>query len=158
MALDEFGLTLKQRIFADEYIINHGNASEAYRKAGYSAKVTAAGASEILRNPKVQAYIAMRTAEAKSKRTMDVTEALERLASIARGEKQRGVSNSVEKVENGNGKSSTKKRAKTYEYTPDSHDQLSAIDTILKVNGAFNESLNVKLELPTFVDDVPEDD
>ena len=35
---DEFGLKPRQRAFADEYIINKGNAYQAAIKAGYSEK------------------------------------------------------------------------------------------------------------------------
>ena len=55
-------LTLKQKRFIDEYIIS-GNATQAYRKAGYSAKSDGTAwteASKLLRNPKVQAELKRR--------------------------------------------------------------------------------------------------
>lgn len=60
--IDEFGLTPRQRRFADQYLIDE-NASAAYIKAGYTAKnenVAAANASRMIRLDKVAAYIAAR--------------------------------------------------------------------------------------------------
>lgn len=58
------GLTPKQKRFADEYLIDL-NATAAYKRAGYKGmgNVAEAGASEILRNPKVSAYVKKRSAE-----------------------------------------------------------------------------------------------
>ena len=51
-------LTPKQKAFADEYIKNGGNATQAYIKAGYSKKGASASASNLLANSSVSAYIA----------------------------------------------------------------------------------------------------
>ena len=53
------GLTQKQARFCEEYVID-GNATGAYSRAGYATKGAGAevNASKLLRNPKVQAYIA----------------------------------------------------------------------------------------------------
>lgn len=52
-------LTVKQRKFCDEYL-KSGNATQAYRNAGYSANTDSVASSEawkLLRKPKVQAYL-----------------------------------------------------------------------------------------------------
>jgi phage terminase small subunit len=57
---NDFKLTMKQKAFADEYIINGGNATQAYKKAGYTwsnEQVAEAGASRTLSNVKVRRYI-----------------------------------------------------------------------------------------------------
>lgn len=56
-------LTPKQKAFADNYIANGGNATDAARKAGYSEKFTGPNAGKLLKNPKIAAYIAEREAE-----------------------------------------------------------------------------------------------
>lgn len=56
-------LTPKQKAFADNYIVNGGNATDAARKAGYSEKFTGPNAGKLLKNPKIAAYIAERQAE-----------------------------------------------------------------------------------------------
>lgn len=62
-------LTEKQKLFADEYLIDL-NATGAYRRAGYSAKGNSAEvcASQLLSNPKVQSYVKERMAQ-RQKRT-----------------------------------------------------------------------------------------
>ena len=67
MAEDKYNLTTNQRAFADEYIANKGNATQAYLKAYPSVtKETTANSngSRLLRNAKVAGYIAERTKEA----------------------------------------------------------------------------------------------
>lgn len=63
------GLTLKQKLFADEYLVDL-NGARAYRAAGYagSDNVCAVEANKLLRNPKVAAYVDAAMAE-RSKRT-----------------------------------------------------------------------------------------
>ena len=54
------GLTLKQRLFVDEYVKNKGNGTQAALKAGYGKgkpNVAAVQASENLRKPKVRKHI-----------------------------------------------------------------------------------------------------
>lgn len=55
-------LTVKQKKFADEYIIS-GNATEAYKKAGYKAssdRIAGVEGHKLLRNPKIETYIGNR--------------------------------------------------------------------------------------------------
>lgn len=68
-------LSEQQKKFAD-YYIQIGNASEAYRKAGYKAKGNAAevNASRLLRNAKVQEYIQERNKLLESDRIADMEE------------------------------------------------------------------------------------
>lgn len=62
MALDEFGLTLKQRDFCDEYLIS-GNGTQAAIKAGYSKKSAQEIASENLLKPVIKDYLDSRRAK-----------------------------------------------------------------------------------------------
>lgn len=70
MALDEYGLTIKRRRFADYYLENPNNQAEAYRKAGYSGddNTCRVEASKLLKNPNIIAYI-----ESKQKELSDRT-------------------------------------------------------------------------------------
>ena len=64
-------LTLKQRKFADEYIIS-GNATESYKRAYPSVKKDSTAntnASRMLRNAKVKSYIDERLKEIESAKT-----------------------------------------------------------------------------------------
>lgn len=78
-------LTPKQKKFADEYI-KTGNATQSAIEAGYSKKTAQVIGAENLSKPMVKSYIEERMADIKSKRIMDIEEAVEILTSIARGE------------------------------------------------------------------------
>ncbi|MCI1921961.1 MAG: terminase small subunit [Liquorilactobacillus nagelii] len=78
-------LTLKQKKFADEYLIS-GNATDAAIKAGYSKKYAHTNASKLLQNTAIKNYIAERRKEIESHKIMDAKEAMQLLTSIARGE------------------------------------------------------------------------
>ena len=86
-------LTQKQRRFIDEYIIS-GNATQAAIKAGYSKKTAAVTATENLRKPNIKAEIEKRNAEIQSEKTADMTEVMEYLTSVMRGEQTESVATS----------------------------------------------------------------
>ena len=81
-------MTEKQKIFADEYIIDL-NATRAYKAAYPSVKkdsVASAAASRMLRNVNVKTYIDEQLEKLKSERVADQQEVLEFLTSVMRGE------------------------------------------------------------------------
>ncbi|MEK4913413.1 terminase small subunit [Bacillus sp. FSL E2-8887] len=81
-------LNERQKRFAD-YYIETGNASEAYRRAGYKAenpRTVEVNSSKLMRNAKVSAYIDSRMSDVDSKRVADGNEVLEFLSSVMRGE------------------------------------------------------------------------
>ena len=82
MALDEFGLTPKQRAFCD-YYLQCGNASEAARKAGY--KFPEQSAKDNTRKPTCKAYLAERMRPTQEKRIADADEVLQYLSDVMRG-------------------------------------------------------------------------
>jgi phage terminase small subunit len=81
-------LTEKQKRFAD-YYIETGNATESYKRAGYSVNSDEAArvnASRLLTNANVRAYIDERIAEKDSQRIAKQDEILEFLTKVMRGE------------------------------------------------------------------------
>ena len=85
----ENGMTEKQKIFADEYIICL-NATRAYKKAYPNVKkdeVARANGSRLLTNANVKAYIDEKLAELQSKKVADQQEVLEYLTAVMRGKK-----------------------------------------------------------------------
>ncbi|MEG1495524.1 MAG: PBSX family phage terminase large subunit [Bacilli bacterium] len=81
-------LTIKQKAFAD-YYIELGNATEAYRQAGYkvtSEKVATVEASNNLAKPSIKAYIDKRMKEIESNRIAKAGEVLEYLTKVIRDE------------------------------------------------------------------------
>lgn len=78
-------MTEKQKIFADEYLIDL-NATRAYKVAYPSVKkdeVAAAAAARLLRNVKVAAYIQERMEERQKRTEITQDRVLEELAAIA---------------------------------------------------------------------------
>lgn len=81
-------MTEKQKIFADEYIIDL-NATRAYKAAYPSVKKDASAssaASRMLGNVNVKAYIEERLEQLKSERVADQQEVMEFLTAVMRGE------------------------------------------------------------------------
>ena len=78
-------LTVKQRLFANEYI-KSGNATQSAIKAGYSDKYVATNTDKLLKNTKLKAYISAKMAEIESHKIADAKEAMQAITSIARGE------------------------------------------------------------------------
>ncbi|MCD7130564.1 terminase small subunit [Limosilactobacillus agrestis] len=83
-------LTQKQQRFVDEYIIS-GNATQAAIKAGYSKKTAKQMGTENLAKPIVKTAIEKRNAEIQSEKTADMTEVMEYLSSVMRGEQTESV-------------------------------------------------------------------
>ncbi len=80
-------LTIKQQKFAD-YYIESGNATQSAIKAGYAKGVSG---RENLQNPTVKAYIDDKLAQLESDKIADLTEALQGITRIARGEETEQV-------------------------------------------------------------------
>lgn len=81
-------MTQKQKIFADEYLIDL-NATRAYMAVYKNCKTeqaAAACASKLLRNAKVKKYIDEQIERLHSEKLADVREVLEHLTSVMRGE------------------------------------------------------------------------
>ncbi|HHH8705219.1 TPA: terminase small subunit [Streptococcus pyogenes] len=80
-------LTLKQKRFADEYIIS-ANATAAAIKAGYSKKTARSIGQENLTKPDIKAYIGERLEKLESEKIATQEEVLQYLTSIMRGDQQ----------------------------------------------------------------------
>lgn len=80
-------LTLKQKRFADEYIIS-ANATAAAIKAGYSKKTARSIGQENLTKPDIKAYIDERLEKLESAKIATQEEVLQYLTSIMRGDQQ----------------------------------------------------------------------
>lgn len=85
----ENGMTEKQKIFADEYIICL-NATRAYKKAYPNVKkdeVARANGSRLLTNANIKAYIDEQLEKLQSERVADQQEVMEYLTAVMRGKK-----------------------------------------------------------------------
>lgn len=123
----KIGLTIKQKAFADEYIINGGNATQAAIKAGYSKKTAEAIGFENLKKPKITEYIASKVKDTLKCREIDIQEQLNTLLDIYHG---KTVISHSKQIDHLSGDEVVKDM--TYEYTPDLEARLKAFDTFMK--------------------------
>ena len=135
-------MTKKQKIFADEYLIDL-NATRAYKVAYPRVKndeVAAAAATRLLRNVKVQEYIAQRMAEKESKRIADQDEVLKYLTSVLRGE-----SRAQEIVVEGTGEGCSE--ARTMEKAPSEKERLKAAELLGKRYALFTDKVDMDTDM-----------
>lgn len=147
-------LSLRQKKFADEYIIS-GNATKSAIEAGYSKKTAESIGSRLLRNVKVSEYISKRTQEVFEERAMSVAEALAISASIARGEIQQGQTKKNVKVYVGDQLEEETVTETEYQFTPTIEERQRSLDHILKVNGAYLDRKEIDVTgMVQFIDDI----
>ena len=132
-------LTAKQQRFCDEYLIDL-NATQAAIRAGYSKRTAAASAARLLRNVKVQEYIAQRMAEKESKRIADQDEVLKYLTSVLRGE-----SRAQEIVVEGTGEGCSE--ARTMEKAPSEKERLKAAELLGKRYALFTDKVDMDTDM-----------
>ena len=121
------------------------NASEAYRKAGFTAKnpETAASSSRrLLLNANIQKRLEELTHEVRSEKIMEIKEMQERLSAIARMEQLEDVV-VTEGVEKG------VTEAKIIQKHNSANDAIKAIAQLAKMQGVA-ENVNVNVAVPLF--------
>lgn len=77
--------TPKQKAFADEFL-KCGNQTEAAKRAGYSEKTARQAGAENMKKPVVLEYIQKRQKQIDTARIADITEIMQYLTSVMRGE------------------------------------------------------------------------
>lgn len=128
-------LTLKQKKFADEYIIS-GNATQSAIKAGYSKKTAGVIAVENLDKPNIKAYIDKRLKELDDKAIAKQEEVLQYLTAVMRGQSKSAVV-----VIEGLGEGLSE--ARLMNKTPDEKDRIKAAELLGKRYGAFTEKVDI---------------
>ena len=122
-------MTEKQNRFVD-YYLQSGNASDAARKAGYSAKANVIGAQNLAKLS-ISTAIDERLKQMASERIADTEEVLSHLTSVLRGEV-------TETIVTQSGKSFVVPVKET--------DRLAAAEKLLRVSGAYRDKLDVKID------------
>ena len=130
-------LSEKQKRFIDFYI-QTGNASEAARQAGYSAKIANRIGTENLSKPVIKNAIDARLKELESKRIAKTDEVLKYLTSVMRGE---GTDTVVVTVGTGKGYSESEKVTVPLS----TRDRLKAAEHLAKINGMFEDKVSVEV-------------
>ena len=135
-------MTEKQKLFADEYLIDL-NATRAYKVAYPNVKnddTAAAAASRLLRNVKVQEYIAQRMAEKESELIADQDEVLRYLTSVLLGK-----SRAQEIVVEGIGEGCSE--ARTMEKAPSEKERLKAAELLGKRYALFTDKVDMDADM-----------
>lgn len=135
-------MTEKQKIFADEYLIDL-NATRAYRVAYPAVKkdeTAKSAGSRMLTNVNVKKYINERLEEIHSEKTADAKEVMEYLTAVLRGE-----SRSEEIVVEGLGGGVSK--AKTMEKAPSEKDRLKAAELLGKRYSLFTDKVEMEADM-----------
>ena len=144
-------MTNKQRMFADEYLIDL-NATRAYKAVYKSIKndeTARANGSRLLTNANVKEYIDKQLERIHNEKTADAQEVMEYLTSVMRGESEAEVV-VVEGIAKGVSKAVKVQKA------PEERERLKAAELLGKRFGIFKENLNIEVEPITIVEDLDE--
>lgn len=137
---NDSNLTLKQKRFADEYIIT-ANATQAAIKAGYSKKYANTNATKLLQNTTIKQYLDKRLKEIESEKTASIKEVMEYLTSVMRGEQTEQVL-----------KSAGDYQQEITDIDVSAKDRLKAADLLNKIHQAREEKGNTAPEPIIIVD------
>ena len=128
-------MTKKERIFADEYLIDL-NGTRAYLVAYPNAKKNSAmaRASKLLKKPDIQAYVDEELEKMHNKRTANAQEVIEYLSSVMRGTSSSSVLAMIGDNQ------------EIIEKPPDEKEKLKAAELLGKRYGIFTEKVEVNNE------------
>lgn len=138
-------LNVKQEAFCLHYA-KTGNATESYKQAGYNPKndnSAGANARRLLQKDKIKARLAELSEELASEKIANIKEVQERLTSILRGEIQE-----EQVVVEGCGDGVSE--AKIIKRQPQLKDVIKAGETLAKMQGGFDNKVQVELTMPVF--------
>lgn len=123
-----------------------GNATESYKKAGYTTEkesVIYSNANRLLKNAKVKARLRELSDELKSEKIAGIVEIQERLTAIIRSEEPEQIV-----VVEGMGDGVT--RARIIEKKPDQKNVIKAAETLAKMQGGFDNKVTLEMTMPVF--------
>lgn len=140
-------LTLKQKKFADEYIIT-GNVYQSAVKAGYKETYAKGNSSKLLENVRVKTYIDERLKKLEDEKIAKQDEVLKYLTKVMRG---KSLSSAVVVEGKGDGCS----EAKLIEKPPDEKEKLKAAELLGKRYALFTEKTQIDTDAKVvIVDDI----
>ena len=154
-------LNVKQEAFCLHYA-KTGNATEAYKAAGYKPKTERsayASSNQLLKNPKVQARLKELADEIASDKIASIKEIQEYLTSVMRREHKECVVVTVTEKRSfyAPDESGTMRKQTVETETPQVveiparlSDANKAAETLAKMQGGFDNKLNVELTVPIF--------
>ena len=135
-------MTEKQKLFADEYLIDL-NATRAYRAAYPNCKKNSsadAAARKLLGNTRIKKYIDDRLEEMHNKKIADAQEVMEYLTAVLRG---KSVSEEIVVEGLGDGCSA----ARTIDKGPSEKDRLKAAELLGKRFGLYTDKVEMDADM-----------
>lgn len=140
-------LTVKQKRFCDEYLIDC-NATQAAIRSGYSKKTAGAVGYENLKKPQIKEYIDEQLKRIENDNIADTKEVMEYLTNVMRGKSRSSVLSMC-----GDG------MQEIIEKPPDEKEKIKAAELIGKRYGMFKDNVDLNADVGvTILDDIPEDD
>lgn len=155
MAKRENELNAREQRFADEYISNGRNATQAYRVIQPNAKDTtcASNGARMLRNAKVSKYIEVKTRERLNASNLTAQDVIDELIAIGFAKPQKGVSKQYDRLND------ELVLDMEYESTAKHEDRLKALELLGKNLALFTDKAEIEhIGHVTFVDDIPKGD
>ena len=136
-------MTARQIKFCLEYA-KSGNAKESAIRAGYSERTAKNQGARLLNQENIQEYLKALSEEIASGKIADAREMQERLTSIIRGETLEEI---IVVVGVGDGVS----KAITKTKKPSLKDIINAIDRLARMQGAYDNTYDLVVNLPVFM-------
>ena len=146
-------LTVKQKQFCLEYA-KSGNATQAAIKAGYSKNTARTQGTENLAKPAIKQELARLAEKTKAKTERDIMDAAEMQETLTKIIRQQATEENIVIEGIGDGCSEARKIDKT----PSFKDIVSAIDKLARMQGAYNDKVEVSGAVPIVLcDDIKAD-
>lgn len=135
-------LTTKQEAFCLEYA-KTGNATQSAISAGYAQKTAYSQGQRLLKNVEVQKRLQDIAKQIESEKIADITEIQKFLTSVMRNE-------TIEEVVVVEGYGEGCSSARTMDKDTFLKDRIKAAETLAKMQGAFDNKLQLEVTLPVF--------
>lgn len=152
MAKEEYKLTAREQRFADEYISNGRNATQAYKKISPNAKDTTCRTqgAEYLAKPNISIYIKEKTRERLNASNLTAQDVIDELIAIGFAKPQKGVSKQYDRL------NKELILDMEFENTAKYEERLKALELLGKNLALFTDKAEIEhIGHVTFVDDIP---
>lgn len=154
MAKEEYKLTAREQRFADEYISNGRNATQAYKKISPNAKDTTCRTqgAEYLAKPNISIYIKEKTRERLNASNLTAQDVIDELIAIGFAKPQKGVSKQYDRL------NEELILDMEFENTAKYEERLKALELLGKNLALFTDKAEIEhIGHVTFIDDIPKD-
>ena len=154
---------IKHEVFCQEYMIDL-NATQAYIRAGYKNKSADVGASVLIRNPKVASRIEELKAERSARTGVTQDRVIRELARIGFMNPESIVNMNTATLREDASEDDTAAISGVKVKTGNNYsereikfcDKTRALELLGKHLGMFTDNLNVNVQVPKIVDDIPD--